>query len=174
MTEKSGRVWKWMVLGSVCVLLCASTMVLAQAPQGGQGGPPAAGAAPAGTPPAGNSAPAPDPKLFKPAQSVDGTWEVTLVLPRAVIKNYIVLCSNGKTLRGALREVPSGNLIGASSDGAVSDAGFLFDAQAGPGHPYFAGSIVGDEMVGRVSIDKLTNDFRGKRSDKKLSCEGTK
>jgi len=85
------------------------------------------------------------------------------------VKNIVTLCTDGENLRGSLHDPKSFELIG-NFTGHVNDSGFLFGAQAGPGHPYFVGFADGETISGRVTIDKTYSEFSGKVSAKKFDC----
>ena len=113
-------------------------------------------------------------KLVTPAQKVDGTYTVDLVLPAWTVHNYLTLCSDGKHLTGNLREQADSKFLNNLTDAAFNNSGFVFHVQVGPGGLDFAGFADGKTITGRVAIDGKYSEFKGVRADKAFDCTAGK
>ena len=103
--------------------------------------------------------------------SVDGSYKVTLVLPRQTVKNIMTLCSDGQTLKGNLRNEEL-TVMGEIINGTLKGNGFTFTVKVGPGTLDFVGSADGKDVKGKVTIDAITSDFEGPRvTFEKNLCE---
>jgi len=156
-----GRIAWSVVLGGAVASLCASSLA--------QGSPPPGGAGPATGPV--DHASMPLAKFVMPMKKIDGSYDVTFVLERAVMHNVMTLCtgSDGKTLTGSLHSPADSKLI-TNFTGAYNDSGFLFTAKVGPGTPNVAGFADGKITTGKITIDQMVSDFVGTLSDKKFAC----
>jgi|GEM_PF-4538422 len=103
--------------------------------------------------------------------TVDGSYKVSLVLPRQTVKNIMTLCSSGETLKGNLRNEEL-TVMGEIITGTLKGNTFTFTVKVGPGTLDFAGSADGKNVKGKVTIDGTTSDFEGPNAsfDKNL-CE---
>lgn len=165
-----GRMVWSLVLGSVVVLLCAQLQ--AQAPAQAGAPPASQGGAQAGPI---DHASMPLAKYVMPMKKIDGSYDVTFVLERAVMHNIMTLCSgsDGKTLTGSLHSSADSSLI-TNFTGVFNDSGFLFTAKVGPGTPNVVGFADGKITTGKITIDQMVSDFVGTLSDKKFDCAASK
>jgi hypothetical protein len=110
---------------------------------------------PGGAPPSqGGRAPA----------KIEGSYQVTLILPKAKPTVVLTFCKGGDPFAGAWVENGGQKLVGEMYNKKIDGNQYMFTVQAGPGIWDFVVTSDGQTLKGTVIGDGATSPFEGPRT----------
>jgi hypothetical protein len=92
---------------------------------------------------------------------IEGSYQVTLVLPKAKPTVQLTFCKGGEPFAGAWVEDMGEKLVGEMYNKKIEGGKYIFTVKAGPGIWDFAVSSDGQTLKGTVTGDGATSPFEG-------------
>jgi hypothetical protein len=98
------------------------------------------------------------------AARIEGSYQVTLVLPKAKPTVVLTFCKSGEPFAGAWVEDGGQKLVGEMYNKKVDGNQYIFTVKAGPGIWDFVVTSDGQALKGTVSGDGATSPFEGPKT----------
>jgi hypothetical protein len=100
------------------------------------------------------------PETLAPAHIV-GSYQVTLVFPKAKPTVQLTFCKGGEPFTGAWVEDMGEKVVGEMYNKKIEGGKYIFTVKAGPGIWDFVVSSDGETLKGTVTGDGATSSFEG-------------
>jgi len=98
------------------------------------------------------------------ATKIVGSYQVTLVLPKAKPTVVLTFCKSGEPFAGAWVENGGEKLVGEMYNKKIDGDQYIFTVKAGPGIWDFVVTSDGQTLKGTVTGDDATSPFEGPKT----------